>query len=394
MVFYWRYYMKSSSPYVLWLPSWYPTMISPFGGDFIQRHARAVAQFIPVHVLFILRDSEGSVTRSTKIEENTLGNLKETIIYYYSPPKKIKLLDGFLSRKKFNRINRTYINSQFRTIGKPLSVHVHVIYRAGLIAAWIRTRFRIDYHVTEHWAGYDKSNYDNFFTRSERFKRTTLKVLKLSKCVVPVSMDLGKKLQNLVPSIKLKIIPNTVDVTQFYPGDAQKVFRFAHNVSSYKGQKNTEGLLRVLNTLKELRTDWECIIYGPMNDELEEMIKNFDLESKVVFTGQISYQSVADRLRRSSAFISFSNFENQPCSILEALCCGLPVISTNVGGIGEIINEQNGILIEAGNEPQLLEAIKKMMDEYIRFDKTAIAAEAKRMFSYETVGKQLYALYS
>jgi glycosyltransferase involved in cell wall biosynthesis len=134
-------------------------------------------------------------------------------------------------------------------------------------------------------------------------------------------------------------------------------------------------------------------MYGPMNDELKGMIKKFNLEGKVITTGQISYQRVADELRSSSAFISFSNFENQPCSILEALCCGIPVIATNVGGIAEIINGQNGILIEPRDEPQLLGAIQKLMDGYTCFNKTAIAEEAKRMFSYEAVGKQFYALY-
>ena len=385
--------MNSTSSYVLWLPSWYPTQLTPFDGDFIQRHARAVAQFIPVHVLYIVKDREGVITREIKIEENTLGNLKETIIYYHSPRRKIKLLDGFISRKKFNHIYKNYLSAQFRMNGKPAAVHVHVIYRAGLIATWLRKRFQLDYYVTEHWAGYDKSNYDNFFTRPQRFRSTVLKILRLSKCVIPVSIDLGEKLRNLVPSIKLRIIPNTVDVSLFYPGNTPKVFRFIHYVSSYKGQKNTEGLLRVLNRLKEIRTDWDCLMYGPMNDELKGMIKNFNLESKVVATGQISYQGVAEELRSSSAFISFSNFENQPCSILEALCCGIPVIATNVGGIAEIINEQNGILIEPRNEPQLLGAIQKMMDGYTCFNKVVIAEEAKRMFSYEAVGNQFYELY-
>jgi glycosyltransferase involved in cell wall biosynthesis len=368
-------------------------MLTPFDGDFIQRHARAVARFIPVHVLYIIKDSEGLITRETKIEENTLGNLKETIIYYYSPRKKIKLLDGFSSRKKFTRIYKNYLANHLRMNGKPTAVHVHVIYRAGLIASWLKKRFQLDYYVTEHWAGYDRSNYDNYFTRSQRFRRTILKILRLSKCVIPVSNDLGRKMQHLMPSIKIKIIPNTVDVNLFYPGDTPKVFRFIHYVSSYKGQKNTEGLLSVLHRLKEIRTDWDCLMYGPMNDELKGMIKKFNLESKVITTGQISYQRVADELRSSSAFISFSNFENQPCSILEALCCGIPVIATNVGGIAEIINGQNGILIEPRNESQLLGAIQKLMDGYTCFNKTAIAEEAKRMFSYEAVGKQFYALY-
>jgi glycosyltransferase involved in cell wall biosynthesis len=102
---------------------------------------------------------------------------------------------------------------------------------------------------------------------------------------------------------------------------------------------------------------------------------------------------VAEIVRSASAFVSFSNYENQPCSILEALCCGVPVIATKVGGIPEVINSQNGILIDPLNESQLLHAMEMMMGKFKNFDLESIAKSAKMKFSYNAVGSQLNLLY-
>ena len=98
-------------------------------------------------------------------------------------------------------------------------------------------------------------------------------------------------------------------------------------------------------------------------------------------------------MQQSSALLMFSRYENQPCVILEALCCGLPVIATKVGGIPEIINESNGILVEPGNEIQLLNACLMLMKNNDRFNGMAISQQSRELFSYGAVGKQFADLY-
>ena len=77
----------------------------------------------------------------------------------------------------------------------------------------------------------------------------------------------------------------------------------------------------------------------------------------------------------------------------EALCCGVPVIATKVGGIPEIINARNGILIEPKNELQLFNAIEKIIKNYNNYNRKEIAEDSKNKFSFYTVGKQLSLLY-
>ena len=82
-----------------------------------------------------------------------------------------------------------------------------------------------------------------------------------------------------------------------------------------------------------------------------------------------------------------------PCVILEALCCGLPVIATKVGGVPEVVNHFNGILIASEDEIGLQRAILAMASGDDRFSREDISKSAQLKFSYHTIGKQISDLY-
>ena len=94
------------------------------------------------------------------------------------------------------------------------------------------------------------------------------------------------------------------------------------------------------------------------------------------------------------ALILFSNFENFPCVIPEAWMSGIPVIATNVNGIPEYLNEENGILVEPKNEKMLLEAMNKILAKQVTFDKNKMREFAIKHFSYSAVGKKYNEIYS
>jgi glycosyltransferase involved in cell wall biosynthesis len=159
-------------------------------------------------------------------------------------------------------------------------------------------------------------------------------------------------------------------------------------------QKNIDGMLRSFSILANQRQDFELVIVGTASAELKEKVTRSELASFVIFTGEISYPEVALQMQQASALVLFSRYENFPCVIIEALCCGLPVIASDTGGIKEAINEANGILVQSENEIQLTEALNRVMNEYDKFDRHKIDNEASQQFSYETIGKQFYDLYN
>ena len=72
----------------------------------------------------------------------------------------------------------------------------------------------------------------------------------------------------------------------------------------------------------------------------------------------------------------------------------LPIISSNVGGLAEALNSQNGILVTNEKLEQLENAFSTMITEYHAYDRKAISNDAKSKYSYNTIANQFYKLYN
>ena len=146
--------------------------------------------------------------------------------------------------------------------------------------------------------------------------------------------------------------------------------------------------------LAELGYDFELLLLGNDDKELLKFVESTGLLNKnILIKPELPYSDVAKQMQESSALLLFSRFENLPCVLLEALCCGLPVISSDVGGIPEVITHKNGILVKSDDVDGLVNAMKSMIDNYSKFDREAIANDASRKFSYEVVAEKYLQVY-
>ncbi len=378
---------------ILWLASWYPNRLDNFDGDFIQRHARAVARYCKVHVIYVKKDEslEPGASSSEKFESD---NLTEEIIYYNIAGTGIKLLDKLLSYRSYKKYYATAIDKYINESGMPALVHVHVVMKAGLAALWMKKKWAIPFLVTEHWTGYHKQSVPSLYDQGWIFKRLNKKVLKAAEIVLPVSNDLGQTINLFVPQLPYQVVPNVVNTGLFtYKISIQTKFRFIH-ISYMNFQKNPEGIFIAARLLKDRGYDFEILMLGNESELLTALAEKYSLLPQTVFfENAVPYETVAVYMQSASAFLLFSRFENLPCVLLEALCCGLPVISSNVGGIAEVINTENGILVESENTEALANAMQKMMDNYQHYNKEAIATEAAKKFNYTEVGRQFMELY-
>jgi glycosyltransferase involved in cell wall biosynthesis len=114
----------------------------------------------------------------------------------------------------------------------------------------------------------------------------------------------------------------------------------------------------------------------------------------VHFLGNMSEQKVADQLSKADFLILFSNYENQPCVILEAFSCGKPVIVTSVGGIPEIVTKERGVLVPKQDENGLQSAILEMLENHSTYSATEIREYAIEHFSHERIGESFAEFYA
>jgi len=378
---------------VLWLTSWYPSRVNPTNGDFVERHARAVAAFTPLIVLLIEKDESlrAGKTEILKSEEKNL------IVYkvYYGKSGWGKSLEKIFSVLKYRNLQKKMYADIQRKYGTPSLVHVHIAMKAGMLALYLKSRYRIPFILTEHWTGYFKESQPNIYTTGNALRDLIKKVIRQATQLFPVSVSLGEKIAETISPVPYTMIPNVVDTTIFkYEVSNPPVFRFIHP-SYLNYQKNPEGMIEAAALLANQGYRFELMLFGNNNSALVSLAKQKGVLNTYVFINDfVSYPEVAAQMRQSSALLMFSRFENLPCVVLEALCCGLPVISSSVGGIAEVINQSNGILVDSEDVAGLSNAMKKIIDSYSLFDRSAIAESASEKFSFPVVGKQYFDWYN
>ncbi|HVX25400.1 MAG TPA: glycosyltransferase [Parafilimonas sp.] len=378
---------------VLWLASWYPDEYQPTNGDFVQRHAKAVSELMPVDVIHVAQAGR-KFNSLNKIVKNQNGNLHEFIHYFTYKKSSINWLDKILYNKAYWRYYKEVIDEYIVQKGKPDLIHVHVPFKAGIIALDFSRKNKIPFIVSEHSSLYLKEARDNYYTRDVYFRFYTKQSFKKAAAVTNVSASIAKVLEQMFQLKKVHVIPNVVDTNHFYfkPKQKNKLFRWLH-VSTMYPLKNVDKIIQAFSNISKQRDDWELIFVGPINNEYVQLVEQLNLQSKIKFIGEVTYEDVAQQMQQADAFIMFSKHENFPCVIIEALCCGLPVVASNVGGTAEAINNSNGILVEANNIDQLQNAIISMMRNINNYNSKQIAAEASLKYSYEVVAAQFTSLY-
>ncbi len=380
---------------ILWLCSWYPNSADPFDGDFIERHAKALALHQQVDVIHVVQNKH-FLKRNTSLkkEERKSTNLNASIYFLPLPDTGFELLNVYAFNKRYQAFYKQLIEEYIAANGKPDLVHVHVPVKAGLTAVLLNKKYNIPFVVTEHSSAYFDHIPENYFSRNRYFRFVTKRTFAQAVAVSSVSNWLLKRLQFLFPVQQTKLIRNVVDINLFYPEENEhNRVRFIH-VSMMHPLKNVEGILRALAILKEQRIDWEMWFVGPPSNEYKSLAEALGLTAHIQWKGALPYADVAAAMRSANALVHFSNYENLPCVVNEALCCGLPVISSNVGGIAELVNDSNGLLVQAEYINELATALAEFLQSQSRYNKKQIAAEAATLFNAYEIGMQLSYWYA
>jgi len=115
--------------------------------------------------------------------------------------------------------------------------------------------------------------------------------------------------------------------------------------------------------------DLQLAMYGPdrgdgsLQRALERSAKH-GVAAAVDFRGAIPKVNVPDALARGDIFLNTAKFDNTPVSVIEAMACGLPVVTTNVGGIPYLLEHgMTALLVQPGNVPEMAAAVTRLVTE-------------------------------
>jgi glycosyltransferase involved in cell wall biosynthesis len=226
----------------------------------------------------------------------------------------------------------------------------------------------------------------------------TENILSKADALLCDSRQLGEWINSHYLKIPYFEIPNVVDTRYFFYKQKPKTqgeFNFIH-VSTLGYQKNPEGIIRAFEkyTMQSQNQRVSLSFIGPNFQALQSLVNNNpNLKEKVIFFGEIPYKEVAAIMQNSDALILFSRHENLPCVMLEAFCCGLPVIATRVGGIAYHLPPSRGILIDSEDETQLEQAIGKIISQHENYNRVSLSAQAMAQYSISTIANQYLETY-
>ncbi len=377
---------------ILFLASWYPNTESTQAGNFIQQHAKAVAQYVNVAVIHVVA-KQG--IRQEEVSISQENGIYEVIVYY---PKVTSSTPILSLKQKQKRHHNAYLKAYEiakKEFGQFDLVHLNVVYPAGLFALHLKEKENIPYILTEHWTAFLASTQHKFKTHEKIFIK---KIANNAEIICPVSENLKQNIERFGVKNKFEIIPNVVDtnIFKFQPKELSAIKEILH-ISNLKDEhKNISGILNVIQQLSTTRSDFRLTIAG--NGDTNKF-KNKALEMGIDkqfihFEGEKTPQEVAQLMQQSDLFLLFSNYENLPCVISESLVMGKPVLSTNVGGISEMLNDSNGMLITKNNEAELIAALNKILDSIDDYQNEEISNSAINKYSYEKVARQFYSIYN
>jgi len=375
---------------VLTICSWYPNDLKPTLGNFVQKHAESIARYNDVIALAIFPSTE---EKTIRMQENKSDLLHELVIYY---PKKatgfkpFRLVKNYFSHRKAFKKGYKRVQELF---GKPDIVHLNIVYPLGIWALWLKWRFKIPYVITENSSGFHVDSNHAY----------PIPILKLSKIVIrnaayvlPVSQNLMRSMQKLSPKSKFGIISNVVDEQLFTetPKAILDKVQLIHISTGVDSIKNLSGMIRVMNSLKIAfpQVTLDIVSDGDI-DYAKTLANELMVTNSITFHSTKTTIEVANLIKDSHALLMFSNYENFPCVIAEAMMCGKPVLTSNVNGIPEHVNVINGILVEPGDENALRDAVISFVQNPGNFNSSAIRAYAIKHFSYTEVGKQFTEIY-
>lgn len=251
--------------------------------------------------------------------------------------------------------------------------------------AWEQARNKGDISI-----GIDEFQKTNFGGRIGKLRNIQKFVCQGANIIIVPSEYLKKIVAGWdIDKNKIKVIYNSITISK---QKEENIKEKANNnlivsVGRLVPWKGFEALIEIMPELLKTNPDFKLKIYGggPDDKKLNKLIDKLKLQNSVKIN-QISHNELMEELKKADMFVLNTGYEGLPHTVLEAMSCNVPVITTDICGNPEIVkNGKNGLLVEYNNKKQLKEAIIRLYKNLELRQNLAIAGKKSvgEKFSYE-----------
>ena len=392
---------------ILWiaslLPNTFSRVVAPWNVKNIQAlrlwgkvEVRAVCPIRltpPEALLFQFPPDLSKVRQWYKARQNTPANMQYediniTYLKWYGLPK--RLFWGVEGRIMYFQLSKSLekIIDDFR----PDVIHVPWLNPEGVAGCLLGERYSIPCVV--HAQGSDVNHY----LRKYPGRRIFIRDIQKASVVSFVSQALKDTATNLgLAHRNQPVVYNGVDIDTFKPATElhSNKFKTIVTITKMNPVKNLDLLLHAFNRLSsdyQEATELVLVGDGPCRQDLEKLVRDLKIESRVHFAGHVSHANVVAYLQKADIFCLTSISEGLPVAMLEAMACGLPAVATKVGGVPEAVVEGiTGLLVESDNLDNYTNALQCALSQI--WNPVRIREVVLSKFSLQRYAENMMMLY-
>ncbi len=273
-------------------------------------------------------------------------------------------------------------------------VNVHIAYPLLRYPKLFGLLFGKNILISEHWSAYRQGFHLPLASPARG------RIQNIFHCKIPVVAVSNALMNDIVRFAKAEdfsryIVPNSVDPGLFYlkdkPSGRAPVFLM---VASWAPVKRPLLVMRAFRDILTLcpAAQLRIIGSGTQWQEMKDYVATEKLEDSILLPGAMEKARIAEQMRDADFFLHASSYETFSVVCAEALCCGVPVIASNVGAIPELVNDSNGLLVENSHQ-EWVAALQFALSGKARWNAGEIADKAILLFGSDVIGKQLESVF-
>lgn len=195
-----------------------------------------------------------------------------------------------------------------------------------------------------------------------------------------------------------EVVPNIIDVARFHPGPPRPATRHIIVTRNLEDIYDIPTALRAFAAILNVHPDATLTVAGsgPRRSDLETLCWSLGIASSVRFAGGLDNENIAELYRSADVVLNPSTADNMPISLLEAMASGVPIVSTNVGGIPFFLQDDGNALLVPPRDPAAMAtaALRLLGDAHLAARLCAPGLDIILNFGWPSVWGKLSGIYA